>query len=319
MVTWLRGWGFGHRCAVSRPRGPAGVAAACLLLFAVVPAVAAGAEDGGATAPANCQPPTAGTHRIVVNAAWPPVLLHVPPVSAGETGPRPLVLVLPGTNQTGRQVAALTGYSRLADQRHFLVAYATARGPRPQWGIAPRPGQPDADLDYLRAVVVSLRGTDACADPARIVVTGVSNGGGMTARLACDATDLIAAAAPVAGGYSTLPACTPPRPMPILEIHGARDPTVPIDGRGPDHAGSVASYLAGWTARDGCAAAPSVRGGARRVTRTRWTCAGGTVVQHDRVEDVGHDWPGEGSLRPFSATVATWQFLSSFRLPAPGR
>jgi hypothetical protein len=47
----------------------------------------------------------------------------------------------------------------------------------------------------------------------------------------------------------------------------------------------------------------------------------GTVVQHDRVEDVGHDWPGGASLRPFSATVATWQFLSASasRRPTPDR
>lgn len=297
----------------------AGMAVGCLVLItlALVPAGEAGAQDGGMTAPAGCLPPTPGTHRIIVNAAWPPVLLHVPPVSADGAGLRPLVLVLPGTNQTGRQVAALTGYSRLANQRHFLVAYPTARGPRPAWSFAARPGQPDDDLDYLRAVILRLRGPDACADPTRIGVTGVSNGGGMTARLACDAADLIAAAAPVAGGYSTLPACSPPRRMPVLEIHGARDPIVPINGKGPDHAGSVASYLAGWTARDGCAAAPSVRTGPTVVTRTRWACAGGTVVQHDRVEDVGHDWPGEGSIRPFSATVATWQFLSAFRLPPP--
>ena len=49
----------------------------------------------------------------------------------------------------------------------------------------------------------------ACTN--RVFATGVSNGGGMSARLACDAADLVAAAAPVAGGYGALPDCRPTR------------------------------------------------------------------------------------------------------------
>ena len=64
------------------------------------------------------------------------------------------------------------------------------------------------------------------------VSNGVSNGGGMAARMACDAADLLSAAAPVAGGYSTLPDCHPRRPLPLLEIHSLRDAVVPYTGRG---------------------------------------------------------------------------------------
>lgn len=293
------------------------VAAGSLVAAAGAGLSASWAQGGEIVAPPACAPPSAGTHRIVVDGRWPPLLLHVPAAVAGSAVRPPLVLVLPGTNQTGRQIAALTAYSRLADQRGFLVAYATARGPRPEWVFAPKPGGSDEDLQYLRSSITTLAGPAACADPARVGVTGVSNGGGMTARLACDAADLIAAAAPVAGGYSTLPACQPGRPVPLLEVHGARDPVVPYDGRGPDHAGAVTAYLQGWQQRDGCPSAPTVRRRPPDVTQSRWVCAAGTVLAHDRLEDVGHDWPGESSLRPFSATVATWQFLSAFRRPGP--
>ena len=88
----------------------------------------------------------------------------------------------------------------------FDVAYPTASGQRPFWNVSGQlPGKPD-DVGYLRRVIAALTGPAGCADAAHVGITGVSNGGGMTARMACEAADLLAAAAPVAGGYSSLPA-----------------------------------------------------------------------------------------------------------------
>lgn len=284
---------------------------AALVAAAVASGAGIAATAGGAGASPDCAPPAAGDHRVVVAPDRAPVLLHVPPGAA--TGRRALVLGLPGAGQTGDDFARYTGYSRLADRRGFLVAYPTAAGARPFWNVSGSvAGKPD-DVAYLRAVVASLTGPAACADAARVSVTGVSNGGGMAARMACDAGDLIAAAAPVAGGYSSLPDCRAARPLPVLEIHGLADEVVPYRGKGPGGAGAVGPYLAGWRTRDGCAAAARRSTPATRVLELRWTCAGGRQVVHDRVLDAEHGWPGEDSLRPFSSTVRTWSFLSAFR------
>jgi polyhydroxybutyrate depolymerase len=225
---------------------------------------------------------------------------------------RQLVIVLPGAGMTGADMARYTGYSRLADKRGFLVAYPTASGRRPFWNVSgSQPGKPD-DVAYLRKVITTLTGPAACASRARVGVTGVSNGGGMSARLACDAADLLAAAAPVAGGYSTLPACRPRRALAILEIHGLRDEVVPYGGKQPSHAGAVGPYIAAWRARDRCGRRARRTTPAPRVLELRWRCAAGRAVVHDRVIDAEHGWPGEGSLRPFSSTLRTWRFLSAF-------
>lgn len=245
-----------------------------------------------------------------MDPGWPPVDLHVPKGLPPGVRP-PVVIVLGGVNQPGRAIAKLSGYSALADRRRFLVAYPTARGARPAWDFASTPD--DADVDYLRKVIGVLGGPGVCGDPTRVVVTGMSNGGGMTARMACSAADLLAAAAPVSGGYSTLPDCTPARPLSILEIHGASDPIVPYNGKGPAHAGAVQAYVDGWRRRDGCGGAPATKALTPAVTQARWACSTGTIVENDRVAHLGHDWAGEDSQRPFSATVATWQFLSAFR------
>jgi polyhydroxybutyrate depolymerase len=260
-----------------------------------------------------CAPPSPGNHQIVVEDGRPAVLVHVPRATPRGRARRPLVLVLPGAGMTGADMAAYTGYSRLADMKGFLVAYPTASGRRPFWNVSTRQaGKPD-DVAYLRHVIGALTGDTGCADPARVGVTGVSNGGGMSALLACQAADLLAAAAPVAGGYSTLPDCRPARPLPVLEIHGLRDEVVPYAGDEASHAGAVGPYVDEWRARDKCPDPPKRSVPAHNVLELRWTCADGRVVAHDRVIDAEHGWPGENSLKPFSSTLRTWRFLNAFR------
>ena len=293
------------------------LAVAALGLVALAVAVAAlAAQQGGQTATLAathppCTPPSPGNHKITVEDGRPAVLLHVP--RGTPAGRRPLMLVLPGANMTGADMARYTGYSRLADLKGFLVAYPTASGARPFWNVSTsQPGKPD-DVAYLRHVIDVLTGDTACADPERVGATGVSNGGGMSALLACRAADLLAAAAPVAGGYATLPACEPARPLAVLEIHGLRDEVVPYAGSKASHAGAVGPYVDEWRARDNCPGAPRVSAPVPNVQEQRWTCAGGRVVAHARVIDAEHGWPGQNSLMPFSSTLRTWRFLSAFR------
>jgi len=261
---------------------------------------------------AACVPLPAGTHRLPAIDGRVPVVLHV---GRGAKPGAPLVLGLPGAGQTARDFAAYTGYSKLADRRGFSVAYPTATGSRPFWNISgTQPGKPD-DVDYLRRVIrAAVRA--ACADPARVTVTGVSNGGGMAARMACEAADLIAAAAPVAGGYKSLPDCHPSRTVPMLEIHGAIDQVVPYDGdeRG---AGSVPAFLKQWRRLDGCRGAVQRHRPRRNVVELRWTqCRNGSAVEHDRITDADHGWPGEddvNGLDGFASTRRTWSFLARYR------
>ena len=154
-------------------------------------------------------------------------------------------------------------------------------------------------------------------------MTGVSNGGGMSARMACDAADLLSAAAPVAGGYGSLPDCHPSRPVAILEIHGTDDQVVPYAGKGAAGSAPCRASSRGGAARR----LPRGRGaplaGARRRRAALVAVRGATAVVHERVLDAEHGWPGdERRQRPrrFSSTAQTWAFLSSSaaeRAPRP--
>jgi polyhydroxybutyrate depolymerase len=262
---------------------------------------------------ANCAGPAPGSYQLPVAADHPPVLLHVPPGTPRAR--RPVVVMLPGAGQPGAYAEQYTGYSALADQHGFLVAYPTAAGASPFWNVSgEQAGKPD-DVAYLRKVIMTLTGKEVCGDPDRVALTGGSNGGGMTAHMACAAADLLTAAAPVSGGYSALPPCRPSRRLPILEIHGLRDPIVPYRGKKPDRAGAVRAWLRGWLRRNGCTGAARRSTPDTQVQELRWTCPNGVVVVHDRVLDAQHGWPSLGS---FSSTERTWRFFADSFRRAPG-
>jgi polyhydroxybutyrate depolymerase len=59
---------------------------------------------------------------------------------------------------------------------------------------------------------------------------GYSNGGGMSYHLACNATDLIAAAAPAAFDLVEEMSCNPSRPISVYSYRGRYDFIVPYSG-----------------------------------------------------------------------------------------
>ena len=147
-----------------------------------------------------------------------------------------------------------------------------------------------ADLDNLRKLLPQAFAL-ACTD--RVFATGVSNGGGFAARVACELDDVVAIA-PVAGGYRALDRCPASRRTSVLEIHGTADHVVPYHGRKPGYAGSVPRYLTGWARRDGCAARPAATRETQIVSHLRYPrCRNGLTVEHLRLAGVDHGWPDD--------------------------
>jgi polyhydroxybutyrate depolymerase len=265
------------------------------------------------------------TLRFTADGEAHEALLHVP---RGATGRLPLVVAFHGARYGASFVSVYYGLSRLADRAGFAVLYPEASH-NVFWQL---PAEQTEDVDVTRALLDKVE-QGPCVDASRVYATGASNGGGFTARLGCEMADRLAAIAPVAGGYAPLGPCHPSRPLPVLEIHGTRDQVVPYGGKGPDRDGSVARFLGEWTQLDGCT------GGARRTTvrpgavQLLWShCAGGSVVEHLRLAQTNHGWPGGDSDRagfkdPVPSEDATgvdaaevvWDFLSRFRLPQASR
>ena len=153
-------------------------------------------------------------------------------------------------------------------------------------------------------------------DPARIFMTGFSNGGMMTYRFLCSAAaSRLAAAASVSG--TDVAGCDPSRSLPFEHIHGTGDQVVPYRG-GNSLAGlilgvsfpSVTDSVAKFAAADGCHGSPanSSVGG---VAYEDWSgCGNGSRVRLATLAGWGHDWPGGGS---FSATDELLTFFGISR------
>jgi polyhydroxybutyrate depolymerase len=232
--------------------------------------------------------------------------------------PLPLVIAFHGATGDGPGFARESGLSASADRHGFAVLYPTAGSRRGFWSLN-RASTPD-DVARLRELLPRAE-RRACADPARVYATGVSNGGGFAARVGCEMADTIAAVAPVAGGYSSLDRCPDGVRTSVLEIHGSDDQVVPYEGRGADRAGDVRAFVTAWAGRDGCDARPSIRRERPLVIRVRHLhCAPGLAVEHVRLEGTDHGWPGAKPPWPrhhpsgVEANELVWRFFAGRRL-----
>lgn len=222
----------------------------------------------------------------------------------------------------------------LSDREGFIAVFPQGIGNSWNGGACCGPANSTAspvdDVGFARALLKDLE-SRTCVDTSRIYATGFSNGGFMSHRLACEASDLFAAIAPDAGVLG-IPQdqCHPIRPVPVLQIHGTADPLVPYNGGSPPAGGlgltngafvSVADTVSGWATRDGCTGQPVQTLQKGMVTcQTYEQCRAGAQVELCTVQNGGHCWFGEPvcflgtNTQDLSAAEASWAFFKQFRL-----
>ena len=147
----------------------------------------------------------------------------------------PLVLAFHGFSNTSGTVQAQSRFAEIADQEGFVVAFP--HGVATSWNAGTCCGTAwtDAidDVGFARKIVETLD-EELCLDPRRVHAAGFSNGGFLAYRLACEASEVFASVASVAGVLGLSPErCTPPRPVPVLDVHGTADLVVPFGGGSP--------------------------------------------------------------------------------------
>lgn len=263
-------------------------------------------------------------------------LVHVPPAFDGVR-PLPLLLALHGGGGSAALMAGdAYGLRDKADRAGFIAVFPNGVGALGGTALATwnaghccgsaRDRQVD-DVGYLRALVDHLQ-RRLPIDRQRIYATGMSNGGMMAYRLACDAADLVAGVAAVAGTDNTVQ-CTPSRPVPVLHIHALDDTHVLYNGgAGPDafrdptkvtDFTSVPETIARWTQRNVCNTAPQrVLAVPGAYCDVQAPCNGGARVQLCVTETGGHSWPGgtpvrrgkPGNSQAISANDVMWDFFN---------
>ncbi|MEA2480624.1 MAG: polyhydroxybutyrate depolymerase, partial [Thermoleophilaceae bacterium] len=239
--------------------------------------------------------------RITSAGAQRTARVHVPRRGAGTR--RPLLLALHYAGADGRIMEALSGFSRSADRRGFVVAYPDALPrSRPFWNATASPAKPD-DVAFARDLIARLA-AEGCVDPDRVSATGVSSGASMVALLGCRLH--LTGIAPVAGSYTRVTACPGAPPLDVLEVHGTGDTVAPYGGR-PGRSASVPEFLAGWRATDGCTAPPR-----RRGERTDWPCAHDTRVAQLKLRGAGHGLPPNPPIQGRRSKTDVPKAITSF-------
>lgn len=181
------------------------------------------------------------------------------------------------------------------------------------------------DTGFLRAVVTDVRRRTSI-DARRVYAIGMSNGGMMSYRLACEASDVFRGIMAVAGTDNTR-SCQPASPVPVLHVHARNDDRVLFDGgagRAFRDEAMVTDFTSVPATIDKWMKLNHANATARRVlTVDGATCerhdaaAGGAPVQLCVTETGGHSWPGGSKDRGESPSTAIrandvmWEFFSS--------
>lgn len=284
----------------------------------------------------TASPPSANTaHTLTYNGIERTYLLHVP-ASYNDNAPTPLVIALHGGGGNAEHQQRQSNFDPLADEQGFIVVYPNGTGRFNEtlltWNGGTCCGYAQEnnvdDVGFIRALVTELQASFNI-DPKRIYATGMSNGGIMSYRLACEAADLIAAIAPVSGTQN-LEDCRPSQPVSVIHFHGTADGQVPYDGGvGPNSTtgvnyASVSDSLAFWILRDNCPSRAEIEQSGEVTHLTYSPCAAGTSVELYKIEGGGHAWPGaEGPgwvggdepTQAISATQLIWKFFAAHPKP----
>jgi len=195
------------------------------------------------------------------------------------------------------------------------------------------------DVGFVRALIDELA-EKFPINRRRVYATGMSNGGMMSHRLAAEASDIIAAVAPVAGGM-VLPTIKSTRAVPVLHIHSVDDPrALYTGGLGPPFRmtksqvfhPNIDDMIKRWVEHNSCAAEPTVAerradraGGSHSATKYVYSnCRDGAEVALWKLSGAGHVWPGgkqkvlERILGPSTTVIDAnremWEFFKRFAL-----
>ncbi|MGI5525522.1 alpha/beta hydrolase family esterase [Micromonospora sp. CA-259024] len=260
-----------------------------------------------ATPSAPAERPAPGDHLLTMkhNGLDRTYLLHAPP---GYDPSRPSALVIalhfyPGAGPSMRELA---GLDARADKDNALVAYPD--GVSGGFNALVCCGTQD-DVGFLNALTDHLVQTWR-ADPNRVFLTGISNGGDMSFRAAVEGAGRFAAIGVVSGGYSgkltTAESYLPTNPVSVITFIGGQDRYAPIFQTG----------IRTWQQRLTCQPSPKASG-VPKVTRTVASCADGSEVSVYTLTDMGHSWPGAASgqlaapAAGLSATDLMWEFFAA--------
>lgn len=237
----------------------------------------------------------------------------------------PLVFMLHGFGSSSMNIMSYSQMNLIADQNGFMVCYP--QGSRLETGQSHWNANLDMssvnDIGFLSSLAKLIQ-KNYDVNPENTFVSGMSNGGFMSYTLACEKPDVFRAIASITGTMSgrDWKNCKPSFNIPIMQISGTEDKTVPWDGTmstaygwgGAPHIVKVVDF---WAEKNGCNVDEKInfpdldRSDKSTVSLVKKKGSPkNNQVWFYTVNGGGHDWPGSWGNRDVSATEEIWKFFN---------
>lgn len=257
-----------------------------------------------------------------------------------NAGKMPLIFVVHGGNGTPEGMMKLANFKSIADSVKVVLVYP--EGLSNGWNDGRPTSSNDQEIDDVAFFnnMIDYMIANFSVDSSRVYATGISNGGFMSSRLACELSSRIAAIAVVAATMEATeiaPTCNPSHAVPALYIHGTSDPLVPFLGGEMLGAGTAGGEILShyqvvdkWVDINKCVLVPSIidipnisSDGTTIKQRIYKNGVNGSEVQSFIVFNGGHTWPqgyqylseaiiGKTS-QDMNACKVIWSFFSKFK------
>lgn len=256
-------------------------------------------------------------------------IVHLPPGYDSTWTDVPLVFNLHGYTSNASQQQVYAKMNNVADTAGFIVVYPDGVGNA--WNSFDNGfGSTANDVGFISYLIDVMYSDYNNIDLKRVYTCGMSNGGFMSYRLACELSDRITAMASVTGlmALSVEATCNPERPIPVLQIHGTNDATVPYNGG--TGISSVDQTIQYWVNFNNTPSSPVIDSLPNTNTTDNTTVIKYTYAPGDSNSQVilykvvggGHTWPGAlvdlgGTNYDINGSAEIWDFFSQYEHPNP--
>lgn len=242
-------------------------------------------------------------------------IVHTPPNYDPNNGPLPLLFVLHGYTGEAPVIRNYSGFDSIADEENFIVVYVqgvTDVTNTTGWNVDVVSTFNDVDdVGLFAALIKHFKGNYNIAND-KIFSTGMSLGGFMSYRLACE-LDEINSIGSVTGSMAVYYNCVPPNQKSIIHFHGTSDTVVPYNGNAWSY--NVENAHSFWVNYNNCqnqseVTVPDFNGdGVYSTQLISYNCDGSREVILYTMQNEGHTWFKKEWGHDIDTSRLIWEFF----------
>ena len=268
-----------------------------------------------------------GVKTININGVTREFILYIPS-TYNSADAIPLMLNFHGWTMSASDQMNMSDMRALAESEKFILVYPQGTKFKNRfygsthWNVGSwTKGSTSDDIGFVDELI-DYMAVNYNIDLERIYACGYSNGGFFSHELACNLSNKIAAIGAVSANMSTRTKdnCNPSHPIPVVTVSGTNDNEVSYDGGNFEGQISHNEVLNYWINYNETDASPIISdlpniniNDGSTVKLYQYKNGNNNVeIEHYKVINGGHDWPGTLGNMDIDADSIIWRFVSQF-------